>query len=311
MFSTTTPSPTPTPPLSQPPSHPGAQPSFLPSAPPTQGRYQYAAKALLHTVTVDPNDAHQWAILDSGASSHFIVTNAPVTNIQPASTPVHVLIPNGDSVHSTHTCELLYDDLPQAARIAHIIPHLANHSLISLVQLCNAGCEILMSKIGLTIKYRGKTILCGHKCTRTGLWLMPMQPMSDDKRIEQPAAAVATHMAANAHTTSSKDELAMYHHQSLCSPPASTLLHAINNNQLESFPGLTAQLISKHLPPSTATDKGHMARVRQGIRSTRSNRQAVLDARAEVDDMHPTQQVCAMHDMHCFAALADTKEGVM
>ena len=64
--------------------------------------------------------------------------------------------------------------------------------------------------------------------------------------------------------TSSKAELAMFYHQILCSPPKTTLLKAIKNKQLETFPGLTYELINHHLIGSTATHKGHMVCQRQG-----------------------------------------------
>ena len=57
--------------------------------------------------------------------------------------------------------------------------------------------------------------------------------------------------------TTNMDALAKHHYQSVCSPPTS-VLRAIANLQFRTFPGLTYQLINKHIPPSTATDKGHM-----------------------------------------------------
>ena len=49
---------------------------------------------------------------------------------------------------------------------------------------------------------------------------------------------------------------------------------------------------------------------RQGARSTRSNHQEVKDARAQVDNMSPPEQVCTAIDdeMFCFAILADQNE---
>ena len=49
----------------------------------------------------------------------------------------------------------------------------------------------------------------------------------------------------------------------------STLIRAINNNWLTSFPGLTADGIRKHLPKSIQTTMGYMHKVRQNIRSTK------------------------------------------
>jgi hypothetical protein len=93
------------------------------------------------------------------------------------------------------------------------------------------------------------------------------------------------------------------------------MLKAIRNNQLSSFPGLTYKLISKHLPPSSATDKGHMVRTRQGARSTRSNQKEILDARKSVDDMHPKEQICNCNasedEMFCFAILADNNDATI
>ena len=99
----------------------------------------------------------------------------------------------------------------------------------------------------------------------------------------------------------------MYFHQCLCSPPKSALLKAIRNKQLDSIPVLTYELIAKHLPPSTATEKGHIIITRQGARSTRSNHQEVKDARAQVDNMSPPEQLCTSIDdgMFCCDILAD------
>ncbi len=71
-----------------------------------------------------------WAILDSGATSHFLTLMAPVTNITPTTKPIIAQLPNGERVTSTHTCTLNILALPAAVRLAHIIPNLASHSLI-------------------------------------------------------------------------------------------------------------------------------------------------------------------------------------
>ena len=67
----------------------------------------------------------------------------------------------------------------------------------------------------------------------------------------------------------SKEELIRYLHQCLFCPPKSTLLKAIKNNQLATWPGLTTEAVQKYPPESCpATDKGHMKRQIKGIRST-------------------------------------------
>ena len=79
-----------------------------------------------------------------------------------------------------------------------------------------------------------------------------------DKALRELIQLSQSEHAATTIQTSTKSELTMYYHQSLCLPPKTTLLKAIKNWQLRSFPGLTYELIDKHLPPSTATGKGHM-----------------------------------------------------
>ena len=83
-------------------------------------------------------NVHGWAILDSGATSHFLVIAAPTTDRQESNNPLIVKLPDGARVSSTHTCTLAIPELPAKARIAHIIPGLAAHSLLSIVQQCMA-----------------------------------------------------------------------------------------------------------------------------------------------------------------------------
>ncbi len=92
-----------------------------------------------------------WSILDSGMTSHFLMTAALMTNMHPTNKPIIACLPNGERVHSTHTCTLDIPALPASAQHAHIIPGLASHSLISIITLCNTGCNVVFTKIGCTI----------------------------------------------------------------------------------------------------------------------------------------------------------------
>ena len=142
--------------------------------PPATSKYSHAAKSLLSTVDFSVEDIKKWAILDSGATSHFLLADAPATNISPTKSPLIAALPNGTHIRSTHTCTLDLPTLPRESREAHIMPGLAQHSLVSIVKLCNAGCEVQFTKIGCIIKYHGRTIFCGRKCTKTGLWMIPL-----------------------------------------------------------------------------------------------------------------------------------------
>ena len=96
-----------------------------------------------------------------------------------------------------------------------------------------------------------------------------------------------THVMANAIETSSKGELANYHHQSLGSPTMWSILNVLKNHpaELMSMPGMNKDLITRYLEQSTATAKEHMVRVWTHIWSTHSDRPARLKARQEVEDL--------------------------
>ena len=250
--------------------------------------YGFAAAAMLPSITLTEKNRLSWAILDSGASSHFLIPNARCTDTKVATTPLRIRIPNGQTVTSSHTCLLDLPLLPKQARFAHIVPGMSGFSLISVVKLCNAGCQVKMTDTSCTVTFHGKIVVTCSKCTRTGLWLMPLRDLTNHNTCtsEDPpnegaelANAHSAHKsnevtnlfvpsstytdlayAHNAHRitkTATQAELAMYHHQSLFCPTEATLRKAINNHQLDSFPGLTNTLLTK-LPPSTATAKGHM-----------------------------------------------------
>jgi hypothetical protein len=78
--------------------------------------------------------------------SHFLTSNAPASNIIPASVPLIAHLPNGDKVQLTHTYTLNQPDLPAGTRAAHIIPGLVSHSLLSIVTMCSAGCMVTFTK---------------------------------------------------------------------------------------------------------------------------------------------------------------------
>ncbi len=141
--------------------------------------------------------------------------------------------------------------------------------------------------------------------------MIPLQPI-------QPPPILPTNglppmaMATNVATTSTASDHARFLHQALCSPPTTSLLQALaHSTELKMFPGLTPHLIIHHLPPSTATNKGHMRQHRQGIQSTWTSQPAILQTRAKVNHLVPTKEICTAHDMFCFAALADLHTGMM
>ena len=113
----------------------------------------------------------------------------------------------------------------------------------------------------------------------------------------------------------SRAELAMYHHQSLGNPRKDALLRALKRHpdQFVTFPGLTWDLIKNHLPPSEATDKGHMIMTRKGLKSTRSIARQITKTRKDISNLLPTEEVCLAEEdkIYCYAVLGDKNESTI
>jgi hypothetical protein len=169
---------------------------------PTQN-HALAATILLKTISTDAATIRSWAILNSGATSHFLTTNAPASNIIPATVPLIAHLPNGDKLQLTQTCTLDLPKLPPGAQTAYIIPGLASHSLLSVIAMCNAGCIVTFTKINCTIAYLGHIIIGGHKCRRTGLWMVPITDSIRDRVSSPlpPTAAPTSAVAINVNAT--------------------------------------------------------------------------------------------------------------
>lgn len=158
------------------------------------------------------------AILDSGCSHHFITPSAPSTNHQP-NTEVHVQLPDGTTVSSTHNATLdLHPSLPSEAQQSFIIPNLQN-SLLSIGQFCDADCTATFNKHTARIDYKDNTVIIGHRSRTTKLWHINLPTPSND----------TTHYINNAFRPNSTiRERIAYYHACCFSPSLSTWCKAID-----------------------------------------------------------------------------------
>ena len=138
--------------------------------------WQPPPKSLLSTIDINLTNIREWAILDSGASSHFLQAEAPLIHKKKTASPVVVVtVANGNKVSSTHEGFIDVPGLTERARNAHMLPGI-KHSLFSIVRLCNAGCEVVFGKRGVNVivRYNGRVIMTGSKSTTNGLWYVPI-----------------------------------------------------------------------------------------------------------------------------------------
>ena len=67
-------------------------------------------------------------------------------------------------------------------------------------------------------------------------------------------------------------ELVQYLHAACYSPVASTFVQVIKKGFFKTWPGLTPELVEKHLPPSIASAKGHIVQEKQHLQSTKTKK---------------------------------------
>ena len=104
------------------------------------------------------------------------------------------------------------------------------------------------------------------KCPHNPIQATPN--FSSNCPIQLPNALKNTSLSNSIFSMTAKADLAIYYYQAAWSPVPATFISAIKNGYFATWPGLTASLISKHLPKSINTTKGHMKLQRQHVRST-------------------------------------------
>ena len=113
-------------------------------------------------------------IVDTGTTGNFVVADMPLQNCRTTSSPISIENPNGTRMHSTHEGELPLNKLPPEARRAHRVPALASYSLISVPQLCDAGCDVIFSADSAKIinKSTQDLLYTAHRDGRSRLWIL-------------------------------------------------------------------------------------------------------------------------------------------
>jgi len=228
------------------------------------------------------------AILDSGATGTFVARqHIPcLRHTNAISNGPTVLSASGTPMHSQLKGTLpLSPLLSSTAQSAFVLDDLRTGTLVSLAQLCDDDCIAIFDKYEVKILKHNEIIITGARM-HNGLWSIPIH--------EPPVRPPQTHQANGIlRLDKPKQELATFHHASLGSPAPSTLLRAIRKGHLNTFPGLTTSLITKHLPQSMATTLGHQDQEAKNIRSTRRP-PPDIDADLEPVLEPRSHQLCAM-----------------
>ena len=217
------------------------------------------------------------AFADSGCTGKFLLIDSPCTNRQSTDNGIKVTLPYGTSIQASHTALLDLPNLPPNARTAHIFPDLNNTILISIGQFCDNGCEARFTQHHVNIDNinNGRTILRGPCDPTTGLWTIDLQPPNGTSLPQNQFPVVPLPFSScpqsnNVHAHFKKRDIAQYIHAACGSPVPSTWLKAIEAGYFTTWPGLTTELVRRHLPKSMATAKGHLREEHQVLRSTKT-----------------------------------------
>lgn len=227
------------------------------------------------------DEAIKEAMLDSGATSNFIKSATGMKLTGPSSKVVSTA--NGQVMKATMTAILPLTQLKGGAREAVVIPEMSTKALMSVKQLADQGYTTIFHPYsqgvsvhdndGFKLVTSKPPLLQGWR-DQGGLWTVPLveeAAISEELNIDE--------AAMNVYELPSTKEVIRFLHAALGFPTKATLLTAIRNGNLVTFPGLTADNVNKHFPESDETQKGHMKQARQGVRSTKViDEDAMLEA---------------------------------
>ena len=209
-----------------------------------------------------------YAIVDSGTSSHMITPNTPCIN-KLVSNGLNIRLPNDTFTKSTHTADLDLPFLDKQAKNSHVVPAFKDYSLFSVPQLTKLGYTVIFDE-RVRIMKNGIEIHNGHFDKNSQLfWIRVTQQSNDRLKIQAAPTQVSSANAYSQNFERCKNkDLANFYHRCLLCPKKSTFLDAIRNNHFIGWPGLNEELIKKYLDPQPITEQGHMHHSSKNVRPT-------------------------------------------
>lgn len=131
----------------------------------------------------------------------------------------------------------------------------------------------------------------GHRDTTTGLWLLPSANSNSTRTVPPTPTG---HQINSVYELTIKQDVVQYLHKCCFSPATTTWLKAIQKGFFTTWPGLTTELVTKHLPKSDATIKGHM---RQAYKNTRSTQPTDNNQQLDQATTESTQATARTNDI--------------
>ena len=151
------------------------------------------------------------SITDTGPSGQYLKSDATHNLASWPVAPIQVKQPNGQILHYTKGYRLILVTIPEGDREAHILPGLANISLISIGKLCDAGCEDSFNQHTMDVTKNEQVLLQVTGEVMTGLWRVPLQSLD-----------ITTHQSIHLNQFNGKEIIINYLHVAAISPVQDT-----------------------------------------------------------------------------------------
>jgi hypothetical protein len=164
--------------------------------------------------------------------------------------------------------------------------------------LANHRCTTSFTRDAVIVTLDGHIVLQGFRDRPTGLWTVPLGaiPQTNPTTTTRPPTSqepILFQAANSAYHMKNKKDLATFYHAAAGYPVPSTWIQAIQAGNYATWPGLTDELISRNLPASIITSKGHMQQQRKNLRSTQPKPDPELAVEPTPKAEHKTHHVYA------------------
>ena len=207
-------------------------------------------------------------IADSGTNITLVTDNIALQNERKSLDP-NPISASKNSIQVTSMGEMNVGPLQITAKRADI-----NEPLLALGDYARKQFITILDDQGIFItKKRDVHIIYNKPPPITGtfdcdnIWRIPI-PTKAEITTHKPPTSKS--LCYNAYEQKTKKDLARFLHGCAGFPSHSTWIKAITHpNYYTTWPGLTTQLITKHLDKQLPTVMGHMTNIRTGIRSTK------------------------------------------
>ena len=169
-----------------------------------------------------------------------------------------VILPNNDCITSIDAGTMAFPYLSTPLPVHIFSDSSIEHSLLSILALCNLECTATFTKQNIKILLGNNLVATASKSPIATLWQLHL-PSSQHTR------------AHAAFSSSSDKDFVVFALATFGSPAISTYEKAISRGYLSTFPRLSTRLLNVYPPQSQATAQGHLDQCRQGQDSTKSS----------------------------------------